>query len=389
MGLLKRAWRTGWKLAVVAAVAGLVIYRVRFAPVTVESHTVVAGSIVAETMGTGTLEARVRATISPKISGLVTQVLADQGDRVNPGQLLVTLDDGDLRQQVEIARAELAATGVGVDRAEAEIVSAQANVVQALSSYARYARLMPSQAASESDMEKATQQRDVAEADLRRARIAKIETQRQVNKAEDSLRYYQERLTDTRITSPFAGLVVQRSREPGDIVVPGSPILQVISTEQMWVSAWVDESAMADLAVGQSARVVFRSEPAKSYRGVLTRIAPQVDSETREFLVDVTVKDLPAIWAVGQRAEVYIQTASKESVLFVPARAIVRRDAQPGVWVSNAGHARWRDIVPGLRGADRVEVTGGLTAGEQVVWLRDSGGGPLTEGRAVTPGSAP
>ena len=105
----------------------------------------------------------------------------------------------------------------------------------------------------------------MAEAELSGRKLAKVEIERQVLKAEETLRYYQERLADTKIASPFDGLVVRRSREPGDIVVPGSEILQVISTDQMWVSAWVDETAMASLAVGQPARVVFRSEPEQTF----------------------------------------------------------------------------------------------------------------------------
>jgi len=389
MRLLTRAMSVGWKLAILAAIAAFAVYRLRFAPVSVDSHRAATGPIVAEVMGTGTLEARVPATISPKISGLITQVLADQGDRISRSQLLATLYDGDLRQQVEMAKADLAATKAGVDRAAADIAIAQASTVQARASYSRNAQLASQKLLSEEDFDKATQQRDVAEAQLKRTQLAKVEIERQVLKGEETLRYYQELLAYTKITSPFDGLVVRRSREAGDIVVPGSEILQIISTEQMWVSAWVDETAMASLATGQPARVIFRSEPDKPYSGTVTRLAPSADRETREFLVDVTVKDLPKTWAVGQRAEVYIQTAKKDQALLAPQAAIVWQKGKPGLFVSDAGHARWRSITLGLRGTESVEVTKGLTAGELVVWLHDPKDGSLTEGRAVTPLSVP
>ena len=387
--LVKRALRVGWKLALVAAIAAFVLYRLRYAPLSVESHVAATGPIASEVMGTGTLEARVVATISPKISGLVTQVLVDQGDRIAKGQLLATLYDGDLRQQVEMAKADLAATEAGVDRSASEITSAEATAVLARAEIGRVTSLHQSGAATAYELDVATERRDVAESGLKRAQLAKVEMERGVLKAEETLRFYQERLADTKITSPFDGLVVRRSREPGDIVVPGSEILQIISTEQMWVSAWVDETAMASLSPGQPARVVFRSEPDRSYNGTVTRMAPEADRETREFLVDVTVKDLPKTWAVGQRAEVYIQTARKEQALLVPQAAIVWRKDKSGLFVSDAGHARWRNVTLGLRGAESVEVTKGLTAGERVIWLHDPKDGPLTEGRAVAPGNAP
>jgi RND family efflux transporter MFP subunit len=205
-----------------------------------------------------------------------------------------------------------------------------------------------------------------------------------VVKAGESLRYYQARLADTRITSPFDGLVVRRSRESGDIVVPGSEILKIISTGQMWVSAWVDETAMSVLATGQPARVVFRSEPDKACRGTVTRMAPLTDRETREFLVDVTVGELPATWAVGQRAEVYIETGRKDQALLVPPQALIWQKGQPGLFVDHAGRAQWRTVTLGLRGAEAVEVTQGLAAGERAIWPRASKGKGLVAGRAVS-----
>ena len=101
-----KTWlKAGWKFALIAGVAGLVVYRLHFAPIPVSGSVVAMGPIVSEVMGTGTLEARVQATISPKISGLISQVLTDQGERVTNGQLLVVLYDGDLREQAEVARA--------------------------------------------------------------------------------------------------------------------------------------------------------------------------------------------------------------------------------------------------------------------------------------------
>ena len=381
--LARRALRIGWKLAAVAAVGGFVVYRLRFAPLPVDSCRVAMGPIVSEVMGTGALEARTQATISAKISSRLAQVLADQGDRITKDQVLATLDDGDLRQQVEVAKADVAASEAGVEHATAGIVSAEATAVEARASYVRSAELRKGGFISDEDLDQATRQRDVAGAELRRAQLAKVEIERQVQKAQESLRYYQERLADTIIRGPFDGLVIQRSREPGDIVVPGSAILQIISTDQMWVSAWVDESAMSSVKTGKPARVVFRSEPNKSYAGTVSRMAPLVDRETREFVVDVTVKELPKTWAVGQRAEVYIQTARKDQALLVPPAAIIWQGKKPGVFISNAGHAAWRSVELGLRSDDAVEVLKGLAPGEVVIWRPDPKGAVLTEGRAV------
>lgn len=370
------------KLAAVLILAGVVTYLYAFRPVAVRSVEVRAGDVLAEVTGTGTLEARTKATISPKISGRLAQILVDQGARVTAGQLLAQLDDGDLKQQVEVAKAELRAAGATVDRSAADITRAEARARLTHRVYERLSPLRGTGAVSEDVYDKATEDRDVAEAELSRAKLAKVEAERQAGKAEQSLRYYEERLADTRIVAPFDGLVVGRDRDPGDVVVPGGAIIDLISTEQLWVSAWVDETTMNELGAGQPARILFRSDPAQSYTGTVDRLSPQTDRESREFLVDVAMKRLPRTWSVGQRAEVYINTGRREGVLALPQRAIVWREKQPNVIVIDGGKARWRAVVLGLRGAENVEIVEGLRAGQRVAVLQP-GEAPPREGRAV------
>ncbi|MFA5252917.1 MAG: biotin/lipoyl-binding protein, partial [Phycisphaerae bacterium] len=89
---MKQYYKTGLKLLAAVIIVCLIVYYLFFAPVSVETLKVISGPVVAEVMGTGTLEARVRTTISPKISGRIAQIFVDQGDKVVKGQKLLTLD---------------------------------------------------------------------------------------------------------------------------------------------------------------------------------------------------------------------------------------------------------------------------------------------------------
>jgi HlyD family secretion protein len=363
----KRFLSMGWKIALVLFIALVVIYRLGFAPVSVESCAVKTGLISAEAMGTGTLEARVRAAISPKISGRIVQVLVDQGDKVVKGQKLLLLDDEDLRQQVEIAKAELSVAQAGVEKAVSEIKSAEATEKEATVSYARISQLAPSGAVSVDALEKSQQQLEIAQAELNRAQTAKIETEKLVIKAEALLQFAQAQLSYTVICAPFDGLIVKRSRDPGDIVVPGGTALEMISLDELWISAWVDETLLNQLKVGQVSKIVFRSDSKTELPGKVVRIAPQADRETREMLVDVGIDDLPQSWAIGQRAEVYIETARKENVLVIPQRVVVWRQQEPGVFVIDNGKIYWRKIVLGIEGKENVEVAEGLQPDQAVL----------------------
>ena len=268
----------GWRLLKAIAailVAGGFVYWLKFAPLPVISQTVEPGTIVAEVMGTGTLEARVETTISPKISGRVVKVLVDQGSRVTAGELLVQLDDEELTQQVEIAQANVDAASAAIVR----LTDRQESCRCGLRSSEEEPRPDPDSSSAESasrdDADKAVEALAVAEAGVSRAEAAIAEGQKELIAAEKTLEYHRARLHDTKINAPFDGLVVKRSREPGDVVVPGSSMLTLISTDELWISAWVDETEMARLKTDQPARVVFRSEPDNSYPGKVVRSGPR------------------------------------------------------------------------------------------------------------------
>jgi len=203
--------------------------------------------------------------------------------------------------------------------------------------------------------------------------------------AERFLEYQQAHLSDSTIRAPFDALVVRRDRGPGDVVTAGSSVLQLVATEQMWITAWVDETELARLAEGQPARVVFRSEPSREYKGVVARVGREADRETREIVVDVRVEDLPTQWAVGQRAEAYIQVARRDAVTALPAARLLVRDGATGVMLDEGGKATWRAITVGLRGRESVEVTGGLSPGDVVVSPAGASSGPLRDGRSIRP----
>jgi RND family efflux transporter MFP subunit len=364
--------------------AGILVYKLRFSQTPVLSHLITRGQVVAETMGTGTLEARVKTTISPRIQERLVEMLVDQGDGVIAGQLLARLDDGELKRQVEVSEAALASAKATADRVRVDEARARAVEQQAQQDHKRVSDLVSTKVSSQSEMDKAIEQLHVAESDLLRARATTVEAQQQVNLAERNLAYQQERLTFTRILSPYDGLVTRRDRDAGGVVVPGGSILQLISTNELWVSAWVDETAATGLAIGQKARVVFRSDPAKSYPGEVGRLGRETDRETREFLVDVRVQELPPNWTIGQRAEVFIETGLKADAIVVPHRFIQWRADNPGVLIDESGKAAWRDVTLGLRGRETVEVTQGLTAGEKVVAPTDSRQPPLKPGQRIT-----
>lgn len=374
-------WRVG-KVALVLIAAAALAYWLWFVPAPVTRHTVGPGEIVVEVLGTGTLDAHVKATISTKIPGRLKTVLVDQGDTVKEGQEVAQLDDRDLKREVEVEEANVSARTAAVERLQAEIMQAKVVLTQATSTEARVRRLIASGTGSQDDLDKAVEALGVAKAVLARAEAALVEGRRQVVSAEKTLEFRRARLEDAVIRAPFDAVVTRRDRNPGDVVVPGSSIFAVVAVSELWVNAWVDESAMAAVRPKQPARVVFRSRPDQPLPGTVVRTGRETDRETREFLVDVAPAKLPEDWSVGQRAEVYIETARKRADAVVPPRFLVTHDGQWAVFVDAGGRAELRAVTTGLRSRDVVEILEGLAPGDVV--LAPAGVGTrLTAGRRV------
>ena len=371
------------RLVGVLAVMAVAAWWFLLAPVAVSTCTVARGDVTAEVLGTGTLEARVSATIGPKVAGLITRVAVDQGDRVKAGDMLIFLEDTDFKQQVGLAEADVAAASASIERLRADERRAGAVRAQAKLTHQRLLSAAANNAASAEEVDKAAEALAIAQAEMERAAAAIVEGENRHMAAERSLEYQRARLHDTTIQAPFDALVVRRDRDGGDVITAGSSVLQLVSLSEMWITAWVDETELARLAEGQPARVVFRSETEAEYPGVVARVGREADRETREIVVDVRVEKLPANWAVGQRAEVFIRVDRSDNVTTLPAALVLVRDGKSGVMVDDGGKARWREIAIGLRGREVVEITSGLSPGDVVLSPATPGSGPLRDGRRI------
>jgi HlyD family secretion protein len=282
---------------------------------------------------------------------------------------------------VEIARSALDAAKATVERMQADAVRSQAILEQSRIEYRRRESLFTSKSIAANEIDKRQEELKVAQADLEKTKAAVVEARKNLVVAQNTVDYHLARLADTLIAAPFDGLIVRRDRDPGDVVVPGTSIFLLISTQRLWVRAWVDETEMQRVSEGQKVRVVFRAEPANHYSGKVARIGRETDRETREFLVDVEVEQLPKNWSVGQRADVFIEWAHKKSATIAPSKAILRKQGEIGVMANREGGAVWQTVTIGLRGREQVEILDGLSLGEMVV--HPQGPEPIPEGRRI------
>jgi RND family efflux transporter MFP subunit len=267
----------------------------------------------------GTIRPSARATVAAKITGTVITAELAVGRAVQAGELLVTLQAGELAARVDQAQAT-------VGQAEREYEREQA---------------LESKGASTTDAVRA------ADDHQREARAA--------------LQEAQAMLAYTRIAAPFSGVVTAEFVKPGDLAAPGRPLFEIEGVDRLRAEVQVPESLPLP-AVGAGLTVLTGDDPVA---GQLAELSPAADPTSRTRLAKIA---LPAAATVhsGQFVRV-LWPAGSRTALTVPATAVMIFGQMERVYVVNAGRAQLRLVRTGAREGDRVQIAAGLDSGEVVV----------------------
>lgn len=348
--------------------------------------TVEPTSLARELRAPGMLDALDRASVSASIQGVVEILHVDVGDRVKAGDPIAELRSDDLKAQVMASQASHSAARTAVILAQAERRRAEATRANARSTLDRQEKLIRSGATSRSALENAQTALEQSLADLARSDAAV--SQAQATEAAQAATVAMNRALREKATirAPIDGVVVARKLNTGDLVVPGTAIVELVNPASIVLSARFDESVITALALGQRAHLTFSPGGGEAISGTVRRLGREVDTETREFTVDVAPERLPKNWAMGQRGTAILSVETRESVLAVPASALAPRTQGAGLYVERNGHAAWQPVSLGVSGAGRVEVRSGLQAGDRVLLEPASAyPGMRISARAATP----
>ncbi len=281
----------------------------------------------------GTLRPVSEATVEAQAPGRVVKVLVRAGQAVEKGQLLAQLDDQQFQARLSQARQGLAAAKAGFDRANSE--------------YERVKKFAQVEAATAQNLEQAKAAFLGAEAGLRQA-------QQQVQEAEVALGY-------TRLTATASGQVVRRTVEPGDLALPGKPLLTLQTSGGLRLEALVREGLIAKVQVGGQVRVEIPSL-GRGVDGKVEEVIPAADPQTRSFLVKVGLEPAPGMYP-GMFGRLLLPLETRAAVL-IPRAALRRVGQLEMVRVRTPGGWQSVYVTTGRQLDGQVEVLSGLKGGE-------------------------
>lgn len=314
---------------------------------------------------TGTVRARTSAVLAARVMGYVREVKVQAGDRVREGQVLVTLDTRDLdigSRRAEAAREEVR---TAVPEADSAVAAAKAHLDLAQVTFGRMQDLFQKKSISNQEFDEASAKLKAAQSGYDMARAQRAQLNAKLALVDQEVRSTELTRSYAEIRSPFAGVVISKSVDPGSLAVPGAPLLTIERDGAYRLEALVEESRLAAIRIGQPVSVTLDSLD-RTLDARVSEIVPAVDAASRAYTVKIDLPALPAVHS-GMFGRAEFQLGSR-SLLAIPAEAVTERGQLQSVLVADNGIARTRLITAGQKVKDRVEVLSGLTAGEKVIF---------------------
>jgi len=273
----------------------------------------------------GTLQADQAITVRPEITGIVTSIDFEDGERVEKGDLIITLDDKDLTARLMQAEARLTLTRANYQRAE-----------QLLKQGSGTARA-----------------RDEALNDFKSAEAEVAAAETALHKA--------------TITAPFSGIIGLRQVSLGEYVTAGQAITTLADVDNLRIDFRVSEVFLTEVGKGQEVNVVFDALPEQDYTGVISALDPVVSVEGRALSVRAIIRNVDGKLRPGLFGRVEIVTDTRRSIMLPEAAIVTTPTGDRAVFIVVDGHAKMNPVTIGTRVPGEVEILAGVEDGDTVI----------------------
>jgi len=365
--------RTAWIVGIVVVVV-IVLFALPFFGRNARATVEVAVS--QESKGSGSLTllnasgyvtARRQATVSSKVTGKVTEVLIEEGMAVREGQLLARLDDSMTRKSLHLGESR-------ADAASKSLEETRVRIIEARLAYDRVARLADGGVSSKSDLDGAKAQLDSLEARL-------VVQQQELDVAESEVAMSRQELADTEIRAPFAGIVVSKNAQPGEMISPNSAgggftrtgICTIVDMESLEIEVDVGEAYINRVTPKQKVEAVLDAYPDWKIPAHVITIIPTADRQkaTVKVRIGFDARDARVLPDMGVKvafiAAEEAGTVAKAAIVLIPKTALRRDGEQDVVLVVKDDTVERRAVKVGGAEGSMAQIVSGLAGGETVV----------------------
>ena len=337
---------------------------------------VVRGNLSSTLTVAGEFQPYQEVDLHAKVAGYIRRINVDIGDRIKNGEVLAVLEVPELNAQVAASNAQIQRSQSEIARAQSEVGYAEADYVAVHAAYTRLAEAAKRRpgliAEQELDDARAKDQDSFAKINVAKSALEATQGQLAVSKAEHQR---VQALEDYSIvTAPFTGVVTMRYADVGSLIQAGTasntqsmPVVRVAQSDLLRLRMPVPEEDVPYIHIGGEIGIRVKAT-GKKFNGKVIRYTRELNTSTRTMLVEVDVPNPDLTLASGMYAETTIVLQQRDNALIVPAGAVVRQDPESFVLVVDRENKVVKvPVGVGIEGANRVEVTSGLSEGQSVI----------------------
>ncbi|MBU4002127.1 MAG: efflux RND transporter periplasmic adaptor subunit [Proteobacteria bacterium] len=330
----------------------------------------------------GNIEAKYTALVSPRIPGTLEKIFVDEGDGVVAGKTrLFAIDSVKLEQNAMIQEHALAIARCGHQQALANLEKVKADLDKARLDFKRFERLLKNHNTTQDAFELQQSRYLQVSAVYKLAQAQAALAAEQVRQAEAALAIAKKDLADTTVLAPISGRISRRFKEPGEMGSSGQPVVQIVDTSLLEVSAFLPSTLYALVTPGQTPLEVTVSGTALNLQTISYK-SPAIEPKLRTFEIKALLTDVSKDVAPGSMAEVTAILEHREQ-WGVPAEAVLTRGGKSVLFTLDAaGLARQHSVHTGFESNGRVEILDKDVSGEWLVVVM--GQAQLDDGSPVT-----
>jgi len=324
---------------------------------------------------TGTLAAEEQADVAAETQGRVVATPVERGTRVGAGADLIRIAPAEASAQAAEAEANAAqiesrlalgeAGAFDIDRVP-EVANARANLTLAQGDFDRAKMLFDKKLLSQAEFDQRSAQAEVSRRQLDIARNAAVQQYQSLQAARARVSMARKALADTVVRAPFAGVVGERLVSVGDYVTRGTKVASVMRTNPLRLQLTVPQQFSIEVSMGRAVSLEVDTAPGKTYTGQVRYVSPALQADSRTLIVEAVVTNPDGTLRPGTFATAQIEQTNSTPGILVPAAAVRTVSGTSRVFVVAGGRAEERLVTTGQILGDRVEITTGLKAGEEV-----------------------
>ncbi|OCA99055.1 efflux RND transporter periplasmic adaptor subunit [Clostridium beijerinckii] len=327
-----------------------------------------------------TLEAYQQGIVTSKIAAKVVSVSVENGQYVNAGDTIATLDDQDIQNsiktaqaQVEVSQQQLNSTQQQLNSSQVTLQKLQILMDDAQRNYDRQKTLFDGGAISKTDLESAEKALNTSKADYSsglasiESAKASIESSRASLEAQKvNLQKAQNDLANTAIKAPISGVISDKALNVGQMASQGAALAKVNDISSVYATIQVSQEKITGVKIGQAATITVDGND-KTYDGTVEAMDSAADATTRVFNCKVKIDNGDKSLLPGIFGKVQLISEEKAQVITVPISALAGNEGDYSVFINDNGTAKKQKITIGETNENNVEVTDGIKEGDQVI----------------------